>query len=65
MTLAADPTHIPALSHQPQRSAAPDSSDDLTADTVRAISVNTLYLVSTTVDRMSDVSVQAVLACGP
>ncbi|XP_022357822.1 maestro heat-like repeat-containing protein family member 1 isoform X6 [Enhydra lutris kenyoni] len=32
----------------------PDS-EDLTADSVRAISISTLYLVSTTVDRMSDV----------
>lgn len=29
------------------------------ADSVRAVSVSTLYLVSTTVDRMSDVSVQS------
>ncbi|XP_004618710.2 maestro heat-like repeat-containing protein family member 1 isoform X1 [Sorex araneus] len=39
---------------EPQRSA-PESSEDLTADSVRDISINTLYLVSTTVDRMSDV----------
>ncbi|XP_062935287.1 maestro heat-like repeat-containing protein family member 1 isoform X2 [Cynocephalus volans] len=32
----------------------PDS-EDLVADSVRAISIRTLYLVSTTVDRMSDV----------
>ena len=41
--------------HQP-RKLAPDS-EDLAEDGVRAISISTLYLVSTTVDRMSDVSV--------
>ncbi|XP_049621834.1 maestro heat-like repeat-containing protein family member 1 isoform X1 [Suncus etruscus] len=39
---------------EPQRKTS-DSSEDLTADSVRAISINTLYLVSTTVDRMNDV----------
>ncbi|XP_021544524.1 maestro heat-like repeat-containing protein family member 1 isoform X3 [Neomonachus schauinslandi] len=36
------------------RKLGPDS-EDLATDSVRAISVSTLYLVSTTVDRMSDV----------
>nr|XP_055170134.1 maestro heat-like repeat-containing protein family member 1 isoform X1 [Nyctereutes procyonoides] len=36
------------------RKLAPDS-EDLAEDGVRAISISTLYLVSTTVDRMSDV----------
>uniref|UniRef100_A0A452V4Z8 Maestro heat like repeat family member 1 n=1 Tax=Ursus maritimus TaxID=29073 RepID=A0A452V4Z8_URSMA len=38
---------------EPQK-LGPDS-EDLPADSVRAISISTLYLVSTTVDRMSDV----------
>ncbi|XP_077928001.1 maestro heat-like repeat-containing protein family member 1 isoform X6 [Halichoerus grypus] len=36
------------------RKLGPDS-EDLATDSVRAISISTLYLVSTTVDRMSDV----------
>lgn len=40
------------------RKLGPDS-EDLATDSVRAISISTLYLVSTTVDRMSDVSVCA------
>ncbi|XP_027949271.1 maestro heat-like repeat-containing protein family member 1 isoform X6 [Eumetopias jubatus] len=36
------------------RKLGPDS-EDLAADSVRAISISTLYLISTTVDRMSDV----------
>ncbi|KAM6143045.1 LOW QUALITY PROTEIN: maestro heat-like repeat-containing protein family member 1 [Phoenicopterus ruber ruber] len=36
------------------KSSAPDA-DDLTSDSVRSISVNTLFLLSTTVDRMSNV----------
>lgn len=39
---------------QPQKLGA--NSEALAADSVRAISVSTLYLVSTTVDRMGDVS---------
>ncbi|XP_073749484.1 maestro heat-like repeat-containing protein family member 1 isoform X3 [Callorhinus ursinus] len=35
------------------RKLGPDS-EDLAADSVRAISISTLYLISTTVDRMSD-----------
>lgn len=52
------PTRAPPSApppHQP-RKLAPDS-EDLPEDGVRAISISTLYLVSTTVDRMSDVSV--------
>ncbi|KAF3822839.1 hypothetical protein GH733_008213 [Mirounga leonina] len=37
------------------RKLGPDS-EDLATDSVRAISISTLYLVSTTVDRMSDVN---------
>lgn len=50
------PASVP-LAPQPQK-LGPDS-EDLPADSVRAISISTLYLVSTTVDRMSDVSVWA------
>lgn len=35
----------------------PSGEEETPADSVRDISVSTLYLVSTTVDRMSDVSV--------
>uniref|UniRef100_G3TQT6 Maestro heat like repeat family member 1 n=2 Tax=Loxodonta africana TaxID=9785 RepID=G3TQT6_LOXAF len=38
---------------QPKRQGL--GSEDLPADSVRAISISTLYLISTTVDRMSDV----------
>ncbi|KAM6148277.1 maestro heat-like repeat-containing protein family member 1 [Rhynchocyon petersi] len=38
---------------QPERTGA--VGEDLPADSVRAISISTLYLISTTVDRMSDV----------
>lgn len=48
----------PALSPQQPQTAGP-SGEELAADSVRAVSVRTLYLVSTTVDRMSDVSVRA------
>lgn len=40
---------------QPQK-PGPDG-EDLAADSVRAVSIRTLYLVSTTVDRMNSVSV--------
>lgn len=36
----------------------PSGEEEPPADSVRDISVSTLYLVSTTVDRMSDVSVR-------
>uniref|UniRef100_G3TPC7 Maestro heat like repeat family member 1 n=1 Tax=Loxodonta africana TaxID=9785 RepID=G3TPC7_LOXAF len=39
--------------HPPKRQGL--GSEDLPADSVRAISISTLYLISTTVDRMSDV----------
>ncbi|XP_006879292.1 PREDICTED: maestro heat-like repeat-containing protein family member 1 [Elephantulus edwardii] len=42
-----------ALPPEPQRAGT--GSEDLPADSVRAISISTLYLISTTVDRMSDV----------
>lgn len=44
---------LPPEVEQPQ--TAGPSSEELPADSVRAVSVRTLYLVSTTVDRMSDV----------
>ena len=43
---------------QPQKPGA--DSEALAADSVRAISVSTLYLVSTTVDRMGEVSAPAL-----
>ncbi|XP_037383816.1 maestro heat-like repeat-containing protein family member 1 isoform X2 [Talpa occidentalis] len=43
-----------ALPAQPEAELGPDS-EALAEDSVRSISINTLYLVSTTVDRMSDV----------
>ncbi|ELK11736.1 HEAT repeat-containing protein 7A [Pteropus alecto] len=43
---------LPPEVEQPQ--TAGPSSEELPADSVRAVSVRTLYLVSTTVDRMSD-----------
>ncbi|XP_024903350.1 maestro heat-like repeat-containing protein family member 1 [Pteropus alecto] len=43
-----------ALPPEQPQTAGP-SSEELPADSVRAVSVRTLYLVSTTVDRMSDV----------
>ncbi|XP_045880235.1 maestro heat-like repeat-containing protein family member 1 isoform X4 [Meles meles] len=39
----------------PETETLGPDSEDLPADSVRAVSINTLYLVSTTVDRMSDV----------
>lgn len=42
---------------QPEK-PGPDG-EDLAADSVRAVSIRTLYLVSTTVDRMNSVSVRA------
>lgn len=39
----------------PETEKLGSESEDLTADSVRAVSISTLYLVSTTVDRMSDV----------
>ncbi|XP_006830837.1 PREDICTED: maestro heat-like repeat-containing protein family member 1 isoform X2 [Chrysochloris asiatica] len=44
-----------ALPPEPQPERQGLGGEDLTADSVRAISVSTLYLISTTVDRMSDV----------
>lgn len=44
---------------QPQKPGP--EGEELPADSVRTISVRTLYLVSTTVDRMSDVSVRVLL----
>ncbi|XP_064124300.1 maestro heat-like repeat-containing protein family member 1 isoform X8 [Loxodonta africana] len=44
---------LAALHAQPKRQGL--GSEDLPADSVRAISISTLYLISTTVDRMSDV----------
>lgn len=41
---------------QPRPQKLGPDSEDHTADGVRAISISTLYLISTTVDRMSDVS---------
>ncbi|XP_039701995.1 maestro heat-like repeat-containing protein family member 1 isoform X3 [Pteropus medius] len=47
-------TGWPDLQREQPQTAGP-SSEELPADSVRAVSVRTLYLVSTTVDRMSDV----------
>ncbi|XP_039702005.1 maestro heat-like repeat-containing protein family member 1 isoform X12 [Pteropus medius] len=44
-----------ALPPEVEPQTAGPSSEELPADSVRAVSVRTLYLVSTTVDRMSDV----------
>lgn len=49
----------PPPPRQPQK-PGPDSEDPAT-DSVRDVSISTLYLVSTTVDRMSHVSVQTPL----
>ncbi|XP_076692216.2 maestro heat-like repeat-containing protein family member 1 isoform X5 [Callospermophilus lateralis] len=45
---------LATLHTQPEK-PGPDGEDLAAADSVRAVSVRTLYLVSTTVDRMSDV----------
>ncbi|XP_055656069.1 maestro heat-like repeat-containing protein family member 1 isoform X3 [Falco peregrinus] len=44
-----------ALSSDAQPKKQPPDADDLTSDSVQSISVNTLFLLSTTVDRMSNV----------
>lgn len=51
------------LPPQPQKPGP--EGEELLADSVRTISVRTLYLVSTTVDRMSEVSVPALLRSHP
>uniref|UniRef100_A0A8D0FB63 Maestro heat like repeat family member 1 n=1 Tax=Strix occidentalis caurina TaxID=311401 RepID=A0A8D0FB63_STROC len=43
-----------ALPSEPPKKQLPDA-DDLTSDSVQSISVNTLFLLSTTVDRMNNV----------
>ena len=53
------PLPPPPPPRQPQK-PGPDSEDPAT-DSVRDVSISTLYLVSTTVDRMSHVSVQTPL----
>lgn len=50
---------LPPLSQQPKKQ--PLDADDLTSDSVQSISVNTLFLLSTTVDRMNNVSVHGRL----
>lgn len=50
------------LFQQPKKQ--PADADDLTSDSVQSISVNTLFLLSTTVDRMSNVSVHSSLPLG-
>lgn len=49
----------PSLSQQPKKQ--PLDADDLTSDSVQSISVNTLFLLSTTVDRMNNVSLSGRL----
>ncbi|XP_065686253.1 maestro heat-like repeat-containing protein family member 1 isoform X3 [Patagioenas fasciata] len=44
-----------ALPLEPQPKKQPADADELTSDGVRSISINTLFLLSTTVDRMSNV----------
>ncbi|XP_007954301.1 maestro heat-like repeat-containing protein family member 1 [Orycteropus afer afer] len=44
-----------ALPPEPQPERQGPGAEDLPADSVHAISISTLYLISTTVDRMSDV----------
>ncbi|XP_045152237.1 maestro heat-like repeat-containing protein family member 1 isoform X5 [Echinops telfairi] len=44
-----------ALPPEPQSERQSSGSEDLPADSVRAVSISTLYLISTTVDRMSSV----------
>lgn len=48
--------HVPAFPTHPQPQKPGGPGAEPPADSVRAVSVSTLYLVSTTVDRMSDVS---------
>lgn len=48
------------LPSRPQTQKPGADSEALAADSVRAISVSTLYLVSTTVDRMGEVSTPAL-----
>lgn len=66
--LAASPAAACALTcafplfQQPKKQ--PPDADDLTSDSVQSISVNTLFLLSTTVDRMNNVSVRSSLPLG-